>query len=168
MEVSAVGYLSTHKELLVTSSVLPQQIEIVLHRDPEAINLDIGNEVLPPKGRKDTKRAVSALKSGNLKEAQKQLDDAYKLFPTSSELNFLLGYLYFQKDDLAQAATYLGTATNLNPHNAQAFTLLGRTGLERQDYPAARSALEQAVLADAENWLSHDLLADILSSPAKL
>jgi tetratricopeptide (TPR) repeat protein len=32
--------------------------------------------------------------------------------------------------------------------------------MERQDYPAARSALEQAVLADPENWLPHDLLAD--------
>ena len=49
---------------------------------------------------------------------------------------------------------------NLNPHNAQALTLLGRTGLERKDYPAARSALEQAVLADDENWIPHNLLAD--------
>ena len=37
---------------------------------------------------------------------------------------------------------------------------MGRTGLERKDYPAARSALEQAVLADADNWLPHNLLAD--------
>jgi len=32
--------------------------------------------------------------------------------------------------------------------------------LQRKDYPAARSALEQAILADADNWLPHDLLAD--------
>jgi tetratricopeptide (TPR) repeat protein len=160
VEVSAVGYLSTHKELQVTTSLRPEEINIVLQRDPEAINLELGNAVLPPKARKDTKRAVSALKSGNLKEAQKQLDEAYKSFPSSPELNFLLGYLYFQKKDFVQAATYLGAATNLNPHNAQALTLLGRTGLERQDYPAARSALEQAVLADADNWLPHNLLAD--------
>ena len=38
--------------------------------------------------------------------------------------------------------------------------MLGRASLERQDYPAARSALEQAVLADPENWLPHNLLAD--------
>jgi tetratricopeptide (TPR) repeat protein len=159
VEVSAVGYLSIHKELQVMNSLRPAQIDIVLHRDPEAINLEIGNSVLPPKARKETKRAVSALKSGNLKEAQKQLEEAYELFPSSSELNFLLGYLYFQKKDFAQAETYLGTATNLNPHNAQALTLLGRTGLELQNYPAARSALEQAVMADAENWLPHNLLA---------
>ncbi len=160
VEVSAVGYLSTHKELQVTNSLRPAQIDIVLHRDPEAINLDVAGAVLSPKARKQTKRAVSALKSGNLKEAQKQLDQAYKLSPSSPDLNFLLGYLYFQKKDFAQAGTYLGAAANLNPHNAQALTLLGRTGLERQDYPAARSALELAVMADAENWLPHNLLAD--------
>jgi tetratricopeptide (TPR) repeat protein len=160
VEVSAVGYLSTRKEIQVTNTISAAQNDIILHRDPEAINLDIGKAVLPPKARKETKRAVSALKSGNLKEAQKQLDEAYKSFPSSSELNFLLGYLYFQKKDFAQAGTYLSAAANLNPHNAQALTLLGRTGLERQDYPAARSALEQAVMADAENWLPHNLLAD--------
>jgi tetratricopeptide (TPR) repeat protein len=160
VEVSAVGFLSAHKELRVASSQVQQNIEIVLHRDPAAINLDIADTLLSVKARKAAKRAVSALKSGNLKDAQKELEEAYSSAPTSPELNFLLGYLYFQKKDFTQAGTYLGTATTLNPHNAQALTLLGRTGLEKQDYPAARSALEQAVLADAENWLPHNLLAD--------
>ena len=160
VEVSAVGYLSTHKELTVGSTMVTQHLDIVLHHDPAAINLDMTAAMISPKIRKDTKRAVSALKSGKLQEAQKYLDEARKSDPSDANLNFLLGYLYFQKKDFAQAGTYLGAATSTNPHNAQALTLLGRTGLERQDYPAARSALEQAVLADAENWLPHNLLAD--------
>jgi tetratricopeptide (TPR) repeat protein len=160
VEVSAVGYLSAHKEVDVMSSLRPSQIDIVLHRDPEAVNLDLLNSLMPPQARKQTKRAISALKSGNLTAAQKQLDEAYKSSPSSAELNFLLGYLYFQKKDFAQAQTYLGTAANLSPRNAQALTLLGRAGLEKEDYPAARSALELAVMADDENWLPHNLLAD--------
>jgi tetratricopeptide (TPR) repeat protein len=160
VEVSAVGYLSVHKELQVMNSLRPSQIDIVLQRDPAAINLDVADAVMSPKARKETKRAVLALKSGNLKEAQKHLDEAYLAAPSSPDLNFLLGYLYFQRKDFDRAGTYLSTATNLSPHNAQALTLLGRTGLERQDYPAARSALEQAVLADQEDWLPHNLLAD--------
>ena len=159
-EVSAVGYLSSHQDLKMIATRNMLEFDIVLHRDPTAINLDVGDTVMSAKARKATKRAISALKSGNLKEAQKQLDEPYKSAPSSPELNFLLGYLYFQKKDFSQAGTYLSTATNLNPHNAQALTLLGRAGLERQDYPAARSALEQAVLADAENWVPHNLLAD--------
>jgi tetratricopeptide (TPR) repeat protein len=160
VDVSSVGYLSAHKDVQVANSFGPVQIEIVLNRDPAALNLDVANGVMSPKARKETKHAVSALKSANLKEAEKRLDNAYKLAPTSPDLNFLLGYLYFEKKDFDRAGTYLTTATSLNPHSSQALTLLGRTGLARQDYPAARSALEQAILADTENWLPHNLLAD--------
>lgn len=160
VEISAVGYLTGHAEVNAMDQMRPVQIEVVLQRDPSAVNLDVAGRIMTPKARKGARRAISMLKSGNLTGAQKQLAQAYELSPSSPELNFLLGYLYFQKRDLAQAGTYLGTATALNPGNAQALALLGRTNLERQDYPAARSALEQAVLADAENWLPHSLLAD--------
>ena len=160
VEVSAVGYLSAQKEVPVMNSLRPALIDIVLQRDPSAINLDVADRILSAKARKETKRAVSALKSGNFNSAQRQLDEAYKSAPSSADLNFLLGYLYFQKKDYEKASNYLGTATSLSPRDAQALTLLGRAGLERQDYVAARSALEQAVAADAENWLPHNLLAD--------
>lgn len=160
VDVSAVGYLPTHKEITVMDSAHPEEFEIVLHRDPAAVNLDLGEAIMSPKARKNAKRAISYLKSGNLPQAQKQLEQAYSVAPASPELNFLLGYLYFQKGDFAEAQTYLEKAENLSPHNAQALTLLGRTNLQRQDYPDARSALEQAVLVDAENWLPHGLLAD--------
>ncbi len=160
VEASAVGYLSAQKELQVMNSVRPALIDIVLQRDPAAVNLDVADRILSAKARKETKRAVSALKSGNFNAAQKQLDEAYKSAPSSSDLNFLLGYLYFQKKDFEKASTYLATAASLSPRDSQALTLLGRSGLERHDYVAARSALEQAVAADAENWLPHDLLAD--------
>jgi tetratricopeptide (TPR) repeat protein len=160
VEVSAVGYLSALKEVPVMNSLRPALIGIVLQRDPSAINLDLADRLLSAKARKETKRAVSALKSGNFKNAQKELDDAYKSAPSSADLNFLLGYLYFQKKDFEKATNYLGTATRLNPGDAQSLTLLGRAGLERLDYVAARSALERAVAVDVENWLPHNLLAD--------
>src|SRR5579872_2274713 len=160
VEVSAVGYLSERRNLQVLYLLGPKQIDVVLHRDPAAIRLDLADAVPSPKARKETKRAISFLKSGNLAQAQKQLDQAYKLAPSSSDLNFLLGYLYFQKKAFSQSQNYLGTAANLSPHNAQTLTLLGRADLENRDYPAARSALEQAIFADSENWLAHSLLAD--------
>jgi tetratricopeptide (TPR) repeat protein len=160
VEVSAVGYLSAHRELQVMNSLRPLQVAIVLNLDASAINLDVADKGMSARARKQTKRAVSALKSGNLKEAERQLDEAYKSDPASSDLNFLLGYLYFEKKDYARARDYLSAATNINPNNGQALTLLGRAGLERQDYPAARSALERAVMADADNWQPHHLLAD--------
>lgn len=160
LEVSAVGFLSNHREMQVIDAQRPIEMEVVLKRDPDAVNLDVAGAIMSPKARKQAKHAISAMKSGNLSAAQKQLDEAYKLAPSSPDLNFLLGYLYFEKRDFDQAGSFLGAATTLNPKNGQALTLLGRTHLERKDYSAARSALEQAILADDEGWLPHDLLAD--------
>ena len=159
VEISAVGYLSTHKEVHASNSQL-QQFEIVLRRDPGAINLDLDDRALSPKARKEMKHGVSALKSHKFRDAEKHLAEAYKAAPSSAELNFLLGYLYFQQKDYENASNYLGTATKLSPHDGQALTLLGRACLERKDYPAAQSVLERAVATDAEGWLPHNLLAD--------
>jgi tetratricopeptide (TPR) repeat protein len=159
VEVSAVGYLTAHKQLQVMNSLRPSEIQIVLQHDPAALNLNISDTVMSPKARNQAKHAISLLKSNRLAPAQKDLDAAYKLAPSSPELNFLLGYLHFEKRDLAQAENYLGIAVNLSPHNGQALTLLGRARLERQEYPDAQSALEQAVAADPSNWLPHHLLA---------
>ncbi|HTS35685.1 MAG TPA: tetratricopeptide repeat protein [Candidatus Solibacter sp.] len=160
VEVSAVGYLSTHKDLKVLATVIQIKFDVVLQRDPSAVDLDVDKAVISPKVRKEVRNAIVALKSGKLDSAQKHLDQAFRESPSDPNLNFLLGYLYFQRKDYARAMSYLSTSTSLGPHNPQALTLLGRTGLERKDYPAARSALEQAVLADEENWLPHNLLAD--------
>jgi tetratricopeptide (TPR) repeat protein len=160
VEVNAVGYLGSHQELRVMDTLRPSMVDVVLHRDPSAINLDVTDEVMSPKARKEAKRAISLLKSSKLVEAQKRLEGAYKLSPASPEVNFLLGYLNFQKKDFVQAENYLHTATTFDPRNAQALTLLGRTSLERGNFPAAQTALEGAVAADADNWLPHNLLAD--------
>ena len=160
IEVSAVGYLSERRQLQVVNTWSPVQLKFFLKRDPEAINLDVPDMGISAKARKEVKRGVSALKSNNLKEAEKQLGAAYGSDPSSSDVNFLLGYLYYEKSDYGRAAGYLSAAANINPRNTQALTLLGRAGLQQKDYPAARSALERAVLEDGDNWQPHNLLAD--------
>jgi len=159
LSVTAVGFLNASLEINALSPVR-QEIDIVLHRDPAAVTINEASGLIPAKARKDAKRAVSLLKSGDLNNAEKRLKAAYALAPSNADLNFLLGYLYFEKSDYAQAGTYLGTAANLSPHSAETLTLLGRTKLAVQSYPEARSVLEQAILVDSEDWLPHDLLAN--------
>jgi tetratricopeptide (TPR) repeat protein len=159
VEVSAVGYLTAHKEVQIISSFVPIRLEITLQKDPEAINFNIEGALLPPKARKEAKRAVSALKSGKWDQADEQLEAAYKLAPSNADLNFLLGYLFYQKKNYRRASDFLGTATNFNPGNVQALTLLGRVGIEQEDYGRAVSSLEKAIVADADYWMAHDLLA---------
>jgi len=160
IEVSAVGYLTAHKDFNVTSAIVTYNQEITLERDPAAVEFSAPSASMPPKARKETQRSVTALKSGKYKDAQKHLDAAYKLVPNSPDVNFLLGYLAVQTKDVEHAESYLKTATSLDTHSAQAPTLLGRIFLERGEYEAARTSLEQAVQADPEYWMAHNLLAD--------
>lgn len=159
IDVSAVGYLTAHKEVQVISSWAPVKVEITLQKDPSAVNLDIEDAALPPKARKETKHGISALKSGKWNEADKNLEAAYKLAPSNADLNFLLGYVFYEKKEYGRARDFLGTATNLSPNNVQALTLLGRVGLQQEDYGRAVSSLERAIVADSDYWVAHDLLA---------
>ena len=71
LEVNAFGYLSVRKEFqLVSQNTVYQQI-VTLEPDPAAINLKAGDGTMPSKARKNAKRGVSALKSGNLNAAEK-------------------------------------------------------------------------------------------------
>jgi tetratricopeptide (TPR) repeat protein len=158
--VGAFGYVTEYEKVEVIATAHRDPIEFVLHRDPSEMNLEVTDNVISPKARKEAKHAVSLLKLGELAEAQKHLERADKLAPLSSDVNFLLGYLYFRKRSYAQAETYLSTAASLSPNSSNALALLGRTDLQLENYPAARSALERAVLADADDWLPHNLLAD--------
>lgn len=158
-EVSAVGYITAHKEFQAINTLAPIKLEIILQKDPAAVDLNVSDSTLPPKARKETKHGVSALKSGKWDEANKRLDAAYKLAPSNPDLNFLLGYLFYQKKDFGRAVDFLGTATNLSPSNVQALTLLGRVSIQQEDYTRAVSTLEKAVLADSDYWVAHDLLA---------
>lgn len=159
VEANAVGYLPAHKEFQAIGSFSNVNLEFVLQKDPEAVKLNFEDGTMPPKARKQTKHGVSALKSGKWDEASKRLDAAYKLAPDNADVNFLLGYTYFEKKDFDRAADFLGNASNLSPHNVQALTLLGRLRLQQEDYSRAVSNLEKAVTADADYWIAHDLLA---------
>jgi len=70
VEVSAVGYLTGHEELNVQTELRTYRVDIILQHDPDSIELNQpGAEKIPSKARKDINRAVTDLKSGNLKDA---------------------------------------------------------------------------------------------------
>ncbi len=159
--VSAVGYLTSEKKVEIVYSQQNIELDIVLHPDPSAVDLNPPFEDLPQKARKEAKRAVVALKSGNLKDAQKHLDNAYAASPSSSETNFLFGYLNFQRGQFEQAEPYLQRASTSDPPNIQALILLGRVQFRRSDFVGAQKSLEQALVARPSSWPAHNLLAEV-------
>jgi tetratricopeptide (TPR) repeat protein len=160
IEASAVGYLTATKSYPVVSNYTTYRVEISLQLDPNAVKIEEPNAPdLSKKARKEIQRAVRALKSGNLKEAQRKLESASTLAPDSADVNFLLGYVYFSKQDFGQAKAFLVKASTEDPHNVQALTLLGRVRLHQGDDIPARGTLEEAVATDPEYWIAHKFLA---------
>ncbi|HKW18282.1 MAG TPA: hypothetical protein VJO35_12315 [Terriglobales bacterium] len=160
IEASAVGYLSATKPYQVGSGYATYHVEISLQRDPNAVEIKEPNAPdLSKKARKEIQRGVRALKSGNLKNAQKKLQNASVLAPNSADVNFLLGYLYFLKQDFHQAQLFLAKASTEDSHNVQVLTLLGRVRLHENNDIAARGTLEEAIATDPEYWLAHKFLA---------
>ena len=161
IEVSAVGYLTAHKEINVLGALSTYREEITLERDPTSVELNAPTVTqMPKKAAKETLRGVAALKSGNYKEAQKRLDAAYKVMPASVDLNFLLGYLSMQQKQLDLAQNYLGRAVAIDPHNVRSLILLGRLYLQREDFANARTTLERAVADGPQDWMAHNLLGE--------
>jgi len=160
--VSALGYLTSHQEVMISGRITVNHMEVGLKKDPSAVDLGAVNvKEMPNKVRRNMLHGLAALKSSKLDEAQKKLDAAYSADPSNSEVNFLLGYLYFEKQELERAQTYLVNATKLAPHYVQALTLLGRVELQRNDAAAARGPLEQAIATHPESWMAHYLLSDV-------
>ena len=161
LEVSAVGYLTGHDEVKIqVAGTRTLKEEIILHSDPSAAELSASDDAIPPKLRKDAKRAVDELKSGNFTKARKDLDRVYAAVPSSAQLNFLYGYLFLQLKDMEKSGAYLKRAVTLNPRNVQALILLGREQLHQGQAEEARKTLQQAVIANSADWMAHNLLAD--------
>jgi tetratricopeptide (TPR) repeat protein len=160
VEATAVGYLTGRKDLQLTNIPESVRLEILLRKDPSAVDIGGSVDSIPAAERKDSNRAVYELKSGNLKEAEKRLDRIYKAAPLNAQVNFLYGYLYLQLNDLEKSESYLTQAAKLNPQRVQTLSLLGRVQLQRQHYDDAQKTLEQAVMVDPGFWMAHNLLAD--------
>jgi len=160
LDVTAIGYLPARKEVEISNARQPVHLQVVLFRDPDAVELNAADPSMPAKAIKEADHGVTDMESGKYKDAEKHLESACKQSPSNAHANFLLGYLYFQQNDFDKAQTYLTQATTLDPHDIQAINLSGRVHLARRDYPGAKAILEQAIATDPENATAHGLLAD--------
>ncbi|HKD84797.1 MAG TPA: tetratricopeptide repeat protein [Terriglobales bacterium] len=160
VEVSAAGYITGRQEVQLTSVVDTVPVDFVLKRDPSVAEQNITAASMSPKTTQDMIRAIRALDANDLREAQKRLDEANRLAPSSAELKFLSAYLSYAKGDLEEAEKLLIQATALNPRYRHALTLLGRVQLVRGEDQQAKATLERAVAADSSYWVAHNLLAD--------
>ena len=141
IEVGAAGYFAVHEQIAISDIAYDVNETVSLVRDPAAVDLKLKDAgQLPSKARKEAEKGVLALEFSNFVEAHKHLEAANHQYPSSSSINFLLGYLALQQKDQDRELLYLTAATKLDPHNVQAQNLLGQLYYQRSDYAHAAEA----------------------------
>jgi tetratricopeptide (TPR) repeat protein len=121
IEVSAPGFKTAQQELTASSSHEAYRVLVALPLDVSGAVTDIKpGQVLAPKARKEVEKGMAALRQGDLAEAQKNLEEAYKLAPANADVNYLLGVLYVRRKDAARAQVYLNRAISLDSRHVGA------------------------------------------------
>jgi tetratricopeptide (TPR) repeat protein len=160
VEASAAGYeTATQTVTVLTRHEVFDVLVRLKHGSRDDTQAAKPGQLLAPKALKEAQRGLAGLKAGNLNDAQKHLEAAYKLAPTDADLNFLMGLLYQQKKDAVQAEAYFVKAVSFDPNNVRALTSLGQLLLVKGDYKGAAEHLEKAVSVDAGSWQAHWELA---------
>src|SRR5260370_21771705 len=93
-----------------------------------------GQSVLGSKALKETEKGPQALQAGKLDEAETHLKRALQLAPGFPDVNYLMGVLWIEKHDAAQARGYLQKTGQRAPKHAPAFLALGETELVQKHY----------------------------------
>src|SRR5271170_3766899 len=161
IEVSAPGFKTTQQELTASSSHEAYRVLVALPLDVSGAVTDIKpGQLLAPKARREVEKGMAALKQGDLAEAQKHLEESYKLAPGNADVNYLLGVLCVRRKDTAQAQVNLNRAISLDSRHVGALTELGQLLLQQKDFAGAAAVLEPAVSLDPKQWRGHWLLSD--------
>ncbi len=161
IEVGAAGYFAVHEQVEVTNVAIDVKETVLLARDPSAVDLKLQDAgQLSSKARKDAVKGIQALELSNFVEAQKYLEAANRKDPSSSSINFLLGYLAMQQKDQDRELAYLTAATKLDPKNVQAQNLLGQLYYQRRDFARAVAAEEIVVATQSQAVLPRRILAN--------
>jgi Flp pilus assembly protein TadD len=116
--------------------------------------------LLAPKAQKELGKALEALRAGNLGEARKYLDAAYRLAPTHPDVNFLFGVYSSQSNDWRQAQTYWSQAISFDPQHLLARISLSEALLRSNQPGEARTQLRKALEIDPNAWRAHAFLAE--------
>ena len=161
IEVGAVGYVGWHAQITIADIAHDFSETVLLARDPAAVDLRLNDAgQLPSKARKEAAKGLQALELSNFSEARKYLESANHSYPSSSSINFLLGYLSLQQRDEDHELTYLTAATKLDPKNLQAQNLLGQLYYRRGDYTHAAEAEEMVIASSEQSLMARKVLAN--------
>jgi tetratricopeptide (TPR) repeat protein len=114
---------------------------------------------LAPSAQKQIRKALEALRVNKLSKARSHLDAAYRLAPTSAEVNYIFGVYSAQANNLGQAKSYWTKSLELNPKHLSALLSLSELLLREKKPAEALPLLRRVTEAEPSLWRAHALFA---------
>ena len=153
--VEATGYKSTQRDVNL-SVAMRYEVDANLQKE----GVDSGDAasakpLLAPKAKDALDKALKALSSNKLSEAQEHLDEAVRLAPNHPDVLYAQGVLYIQQKNWAQAQSVLEKASQMDPTNGRAFSALGMAFVDDGKYDSAIAPLEKSVQLNSGTWETH-------------
>ena len=158
---SGFGRVTKRVDAQAQSTAL-MKVTIQLQPAPEGEDAITDAEIasLAPKAQKAMGKAMEALRSNKLAEARSHLETAYRVAPTSAEINYLFGVYSLQLSDRVQAKSYWTKALELYPKHYRALLSLSQALLDENKTGEALPYLDRAVRAEPSSWRAHAIYAD--------
>lgn len=146
VQVNATGYKNAQTDV---SAPMPMtaEVDVVLQKkgNDDAADSSTTTSLLAPKAREALDKGFKALGENNLKEAEKNINEAMKLAPQDPQVLYAQGFLLMKKQNWTDAQTALQKSTQMDPNNAPALAALGMTMVNQQKYDAAIPVLEKSL-----------------------
>ncbi|HWZ98404.1 MAG TPA: tetratricopeptide repeat protein [Candidatus Dormibacteraeota bacterium] len=164
VEASAPGYITQAENVEVALRNAEVLLTFALRPLGDPTSKPVANKppLLTPKAQGELSKGLKDLRANHAAEAQKHLLNAQKLAPNNPDVNYLLGVIASQSNDVARAAEYWEKAVSAFPTHVFSLLALGEVRLSQGNLPKAKTYIEQAVAADATSWRAHEALARVM------
>jgi tetratricopeptide (TPR) repeat protein len=142
------------------ASLMKVTIELQPAPEGEDAVTDLELAALAPKAQKALGKAIESLRGNKLRQAGSQLETAYRVAPSSAEVNYLYGVYSSQMSDRVQAKAYWTKALELYPNHYRALLSLSQVLMDENKAGEALPYLKRAVRAEPSSWRAHAIYAD--------
>ena len=127
--------------------------------------MEEGPSPFEPKAQEALDKALKLLGPGmttvDASLAKKHLEAAYKIAPTSADVNYLLGAYWWQMNDRARAIDYWRNSIEFYPKHYRALLSLGQALIDEDKPDEALPYLERSLQIDPFSWRPYALSAHI-------
>jgi tetratricopeptide (TPR) repeat protein len=111
--------------------------------------------ILAPNARKELDKGLQAFRQKDMIQARKHFEKALSMAPGHPDVQFLMGALEWQENNIPAAEDHLEKAVQLFPNHVRALELLGELYCRQGQPQQAVPLLERAVPLEDGSWKAH-------------